>query len=868
MNHEKTPYLDALKEYLSKEVSPFDVPGHHMGNVPNKLKDFLGKKVFEADVNAPIGMDNLAHPSGVILETYKYLNDATGADKSFILINGTSSGIIASILSICKNNDKIILPRNVHKSVISALVLSGAVPVYVMPEIDMNLEIANQPSLQDYKKTILRYPSAKAIFVINPTYFGGVTNLKELVEFAHRHNMAVIVDEAHGAHFYFNEYGPDSAMKAGADISSVSFHKTAGSLTQSSVLLLRDNGYVDVFELQKSLNMINTTSPSTLLIASVDAARSYLALHGQEKISETIELANYAREQISKIKGFIPRGKEHFLKHGCYDFDETKLVIELDRLDIDGFELYKLLKKDYDVQMELAETYGILAIFAIGTKKSHVRHLINALKDISKKHYDKNRKYPTHSFETEFPFSIISPRIAFGAPSKLVKIDDAENSISHEQIMIYPPGIPLIVSGEVFTSELIKKIKSYKNSNVTVLSDYGADLVSVIDIENWKTHNAIVQKKLDDYFPSRLTNPRNDGYKMPFEGDKHEGTLMLLPFRKDTWRNNATPALKNYKEVILAIAKYEKVYVGIHPRIYNRVIKDFEDIKNVIPMKISYNDSWARDNMPIFVKNSEGKTRCVDFRFNAWGGEVDGLYSNYKDDDKISSLIAKKFNKLSYYHQNFVLEGGSIHVDGEGTCLVTEACLLSEGRNPNFTKSEIEETLKINLNVEKVIWLKHGIYLDETNEHIDNVACFIRPGEVALAWTNDKDDPQYQYSLDAYNTLKKETDAKGRKLIIHKVLLPKPQYMSVNEAKGIKIGKYNAVERLAGARLSASYVNFYQGDKFVILPAFNDPSDELAKKQLEKLYPDKEIIQIYSREILLGGGNIHCITMQIPKEEK
>ena len=867
LDHNKTPYLDALKKYLSEEVSPFDVPGHHMGNVDNKLKDFLGKKVYEADINAPIGMDNLAHPSGVLLETYSYLNDATGADKSFILINGTSSGIIASILSVCKINDKIILPRNVHKSIISALVISGAIPVYVMPTIDMNLEIANQPSIQDYKKAILRYPSAKAIFVINPTYFGGVTNLKELVEFAHAHNMAVIVDEAHGAHFYFNEYGPDSAMKAGADITSVSFHKTGGSLTQSSVLLIKDNGYISTHEVQKCLNLINTTSPSTLLIASVDAARSYMATNGQEKLLEIIDLCNYAREQISKIKGFIPRGKEHFIKHGCYDFDETKLVIELDNLDIDGFELYKILKRDYNVQMELAETYGVLAIFAIGTKKHHVRHLINALKDISKKHYLKTKKYPNHSFEMEFPFSLISPRVAFNAPSKLVSLDEAENSISHEQIMIYPPGIPLIVAGEVFSSELIKKIKSYKDSNVTILSDYGIDRVSIVDIQNWKQRTTQIQKRLDDYFPSRLTNPRNDGFKMPFEGEEHEGTIILLPFRKDTWRNNATPALKNYKEVILAISKYEKVYVGINPRIYNKVISMFSDIPNVYPFKVKYNDAWARDNTPIFVRNNEGKTRCVDFRFNAWGGEVDGLYDNYEDDDKLSSVIAKKFNKLSYHHQSFVLEGGSIHVDGDGTCLVTEACLLSKGRNPNLTKSEIEETLKMNLNVEKVIWIKHGIYLDETNEHIDNMACFIRPGEVALAWTNDKNDPQYQYSLDAYNTLKKEVDAKGRKLIIHKILLPKPQYMSEKEAKGIKFGKYNAVSRLANSRLSASYINFYQGDKFVIMPAFNDENDKLAYKKLKELYPNKDIIQIYSREILLGGGNIHCITMQIPKEK-
>ncbi len=865
LNQNKTPYLDALKEYVNTDVLPLDVPGHHMGNVSNKLKTFLGEMSFRADINAPIGMDNLANPHGVLLEAEELMADFCNADNAFFLINGTSSGILAMIMSACKANDRIILPRNVHKSIISALILSGASPVYVAPKLDAELEIANQPTVEDYIKAMQRYPTAKAVFVINPTYFGAVNDLKRIVKEAHSRGMAVLVDEAHGAHYYFDEKGPVSAMKAGADMASVSFHKTGGSLTQSSVLLLKSEK-ITREKVQKTLNILNTTSPSTILMASLDAARQYLATKGQENINRVHELSDYAREEIAKIKGFIPVNKEHFIEKGCYDYDETKLVIQLEHLDIDGFALYHLLKEKYDIQVELAETYVIMGVLAIGNNKSQMTRFIKALKDVSKNHYNKKNKFNKHGFGCEFPFQIIRPRAAFHAPGKRVPLKKAINQISKESIMIYPPGIPLIVPGEVFTKELVERIEEYKKMNCTILSDYGADFVNIIDTDRWNMYH-VYAHKLSDYLLKRISTPRGDGYEMPFEGDKHSGTIVLLPFRKDTWRNNAEPALANYKEVIYAIAKYEPVYVGIHPLIYNKVINDYTDKKNIFPIKIRYNDAWARDNTPIFVIN-EDKMRLVDFRFNAWGGEVDGLYSNYKDDDLLSGRLAKHFGVERYYLDDFILEGGSIHVDGEKTCMVTKACLLSKGRNPRLSQVEIEEQLKEYLGVTKVIWLENGIYEDETNEHVDNVACFIKPGVVALAWTDDKNDPQYEFSSKAYKLLKSETDAMGRKLQVIKIKLPKPIYMSKEEANGIKASKYDAKARLTGSRLAASYINFYQGEKFVILPAFGVPEDKLAKAKLESLYPDKDIIQIKSKEILLGGGNIHCITMQIPYQEE
>ncbi len=866
LNQAKTPFLDSVKDYIGHDVTPFDVPGHHMGNIDNAATRLFGNEMYRADVNAPIGLDNLAKPHGVILEAEKLLADACGADEAFFLIDGTSSGIIAMIMTACKAGEKIILPRNIHKSVINALILSGAVPVYVMPEIDGDLEIANQPSTEAFKKAILRNPSAKAVFVINPTYFGSTCDLKEVVAFAHAHKMAVLCDEAHGAHYYFKtKKHPVSAMEAGADMSAASFHKTVGSLTQSSVLLLH-NAIYKREDVQKNINILNSTSPSSLLLCSLDAARSFMASKEGAKAMEGVyELAKYARKKINEIPGFVDKGREHFLEHGSFDYDETKLVIGIDKLDIDGYGLYRLLKSDYDIQMELGEPYAVLGILAIGTKKEHVDRLIEALKDISLKHYDKKIVYEDHHFSKKFPYQICRPRVAYSAPNIVKNLDDCDGEISQEQVMMYPPGIPLIVPGEVWDKELIGRVKDIEKNGLTLLSNH-ANGFDVIDTEKWRRFYAY-EKKLSDYYENKITTPIADGFSMPFEGDKHKATFILMPYRADTWRDDAEPARKEFMDVISAIAEHEKVVVGIHPRFYSLLSSRFANMKNVETISIRYNDSWARDNMPLFLLNKKTKAmRTVDFRFNAWGGEYDGLYTNYKDDDKLGSLITKRMKLLSYYLPSFVLEGGSIAVDGEGTLITTEACLLSKGRNPNMSKPEIEEMLREYLGVDKVIWVRHGIYEDETDEHIDNMVAFVKPGEVAMAWSDDKNDPQYEYCRETYEDLSKTHDAAGRKLIIHKIKVPSPAlFTNKEEAKGLSNGKGTIKKRQAGDRLAASYINFYQGKDFVVMPSFGVKEDQEAFKTISSLFPNKKVHQIYTREILLGGGNIHCITMQIPE---
>ncbi len=863
----KTPFVSALKQYVSEDMVPFDVPGHHMGNIDNAATELLGHAAYRADVNAPLGLDNLAKPTGVILEAEELMAEACGADEAFFLINGTSSGIIAMFLTALKPGEKVLLPRNCHKSVINAIILCGASPVFVMPAIDGDLEIANQPSLQDWRLAIGKNPSAKAIFLINPTYFGSVGPLKEVVEIAHEHHMAVLVDEAHGAHYYFHCPNiPLSAMAAGADMASASFHKTVGSLTQSSVLLLH-HGYFQREDVQKSLNIINSTSPSSLLMASLDAARAFLASkEGVEAMTATYQLAAEARRGLIGIPGFIDEGREHFLAHGSYDYDATKFVIGLDRLDIDGFQLYRLLKEKYEIQLELAETYAVLAIFAIGTKKEHVTRLLSALKDISKDHFKPDRTYPDHHFDETFPFALVRPRTAFHAPGLVKPIRECEGAISKEQVMMYPPGIPLIVPGEVWTKELISKVEYYESIGIVLNSSYHSGY-EVVDIAKWSRYPAS-ERKLKAYLENRRTTPLQDGFHLPFEGLAHEKTFVLMPFRSDTWRGKAVPAQAAYMEVIKAIAQHEKVEVGIHPSIYKKLAAQFHGIPNVDSFPIRYDDAWARDNMPLFVTNGKS-LRTVDFRFNAWGGSYDGLYRNYKDDDRLSSVISKKLNLPSYYLSNFVLEGGSVVVDGEGTLITTEACLLSPGRNPGFGKSQIEEMLIDYLGVQKVVWIPHGIYQDETNEHVDNMVAFVKPGEIVMAWTDDKTDPQYYYCQQNLAVLEQVTDAKGRHFLIHKLPLPTPTLtLAPEEAEGLVNTSSTLVKRKAGRRLAASYVNYYQGRDFLILPAFGVKEDKEAFVIMHSLYPSKTIHQINSKEILLGGGNIHCITMQMPLKEE
>lgn len=358
------------------------------------------------------------------------------------------------------------------------------------------------------------------------------------------------------------------------------------------------------------------------------------------------------------------------------------------------------------------------------------------------------------------------------------------------------------------------------------------------------------------------SNPKKDGYRMPAEFEHHDGCWMIWPERTDNWRYGAKPAQKVFTEVAKAISEFEPVTMAVSRAQYVTARNMLPE--NIRVVEMATDDSWMRDVGPTFVVNDEtGDVRGVDWAFNSWGGLVDGLYFPWDSDDHVAQKICDIESKDRYRLNNFVLEGGSIHVDGEGTLLVTEECLLSEGRNPSLSKQEIEDILKDYLNVEKVIWLKRGIYLDETNGHVDNICNYVRPGEVVLAWTDDETDPQYEISKECYDILSNETDAKGRKLKIHKLYVPSPVLITNDESEGVD-SVDGTLPRIEGDRLAASYANYYTANGGVIIPLFNDPNDEKALELFRELYPEHKIVGVYAREILLGGGNIHCITQQQP----
>lgn len=480
----RTPLVDAIKEYINSEPAAFDVPGHKMGAFKNKFQDLIGESAYKADINAPIGLDNLYHPRGVIKESEDLLADAFGVDEALFSVNGTTGGIMTMIVGTIDAKEKIILPRNVHKSVINALILSGAYPIFVMPDTDKETGIANGVDIDDYIKAMDEHPDAKAVFVINPTYFGVTSDIKRLVKEAHDRGIIVMADEAHGSHLYFHDELPIGAMQAGADISSLSIHKTLGSLTQSSAILINKER-INYSRILRVYSMFSSTSPNHLLLGSIDAARREVALHGNELIEKTLQLVRKTRERINNIKGYYCLDKSYCNGKGRFDFDETKLVINTSELGLSGYEVFKKIKEVSNVQLELGEVSEVLAVFTFGTTERDADKLVEGLKILSDKYYEIMEEKIVPHFKYSFPELVIRPREAFHAPTKIILLEDSIGEICAENLMIYPPGIPLAIYGERITQEAIELIKYGEEQGGVILSDSPDGYVKVIDQENW-----------------------------------------------------------------------------------------------------------------------------------------------------------------------------------------------------------------------------------------------------------------------------------------------------------------------------------------------------------------------------------------------
>ncbi|MDD4125806.1 MAG: aminotransferase class I/II-fold pyridoxal phosphate-dependent enzyme [Eubacteriales bacterium] len=457
MNLEKqknAPIYDALVKFRRQRVVPFDVPGHKRGRGNPELVDFLGEKCVGIDVNSMKPLDNLCHPMSVIMEAEELAADAFGAEHAFFMVGGTTSAVQSMILSVCKAGDKIIMPRNVHKSVINALVLCGATPIYVNPEVNERIGISLGMELSQVEKAIFENPDAVAVLINNPTYYGICSDLAAIVKAAHSHGMKALVDEAHGTHFYFGNSFPVTAMAANADMAAVSMHKSGGSLTQSS-LLLTGNG-INANYVAQIINLTQTTSASYLLMSSLDISRRNLALRGEASFVKVSEMASYARDEINSIGGYYAYGQELCNGSSIFAYDVTKLSVYTREIGLAGIEVYDLLRDEYDIQIEFGDVGNILAYISIGDRIQDIERLVGALADI-KRLYGKNNSGMLN-LEYIPPVVVNTPQHAFYSDKESLPLEKTSGRISGEFVMSYPPGIPIVAPGEIITDDIIAYI--------------------------------------------------------------------------------------------------------------------------------------------------------------------------------------------------------------------------------------------------------------------------------------------------------------------------------------------------------------------------------------------------------------------------
>lgn len=478
LSQNNAPVYEALKKHCEQRVVHFDVPGHKGGRGNKELKYFLGEQCLKADVNSMKPLDNLCHPVSVIKDAQILAAEAFKAKEAFFIVNGTTAAVQAMVMSACRSGEKIILPRNVHRSAINALVLCGAVPVYVNPGVNEELGIPLGMSVESVKEAVRKNPDAKAIVVNNPTYYGVCSDIEEIAKIAHANGMKLLADEAHGTHFYFGENMPVSAMSAGADMAAVSMHKTGGSLTQSSFLLCGKD--VDCGYVRQIINLTQTTSGSYLLLSSLDISRKNLYLNGKEIFKRTVDYTKYAREEINAIGGYYAFGDELVDGDTVYRFDPAKLSVNTRNIGLAGIEVYDLLRDEYDIQIEFGDLGNILAIVSGGERELEIERLISALSEIKRIHGTTKAK--TLNQEYIDPIIKYTPNEAFFAENKSVLFEESEGCISTECVMCYPPGIPVIAPGELITDRIIKYIKYAKEMGcqVTGTEDMNVEYIKVV----------------------------------------------------------------------------------------------------------------------------------------------------------------------------------------------------------------------------------------------------------------------------------------------------------------------------------------------------------------------------------------------------
>jgi lysine decarboxylase len=480
MNQASAPLYEALENYRNNRVVPFDVPGHKQGRGTPELTEFLGRRCLAVDVNSMKPLDNLSHPTSVIRGAEALAAEAFGADNAFFMVGGTTSSVQAMIMSVCKSGDSVIIPRNVHKSAINALILCGVNPVYVNPGIHSGLGISLGMDYEDVSEAIRANPGAKAVFVNNPTYYGICPDLKKITEAAHSAGMAVLADEAHGTHFCFGEGMPPSAMSCGADMSSVSMHKTGGSLTQSSLLLVR-KGRVEPDYVRTIINLTQTTSASYLLMSSLDIARKTLATEGHGIFRRVTELAEYARGEINALGGYYAFSDEIVNGRDIAAFDRTKLSVHTLKIGLAGIEVYDILRDDYGIQMEFGDMGNMLAIISVGDTFYNIERLVSSLSEIKRLRGGKGLDLWSHEYIT--PVVRLSPREAFYAEREAIPLESGEGRISSEFVMCYPPGIPILAPGELITRETLDYVLYAKKKGSLLMGPQDMTLENIFAVK-------------------------------------------------------------------------------------------------------------------------------------------------------------------------------------------------------------------------------------------------------------------------------------------------------------------------------------------------------------------------------------------------
>ncbi|HHT70236.1 MAG TPA: aminotransferase class I/II-fold pyridoxal phosphate-dependent enzyme [Firmicutes bacterium] len=453
----RAPLAEALEGYVKDKIVRFHMPGHKGSHGISPLAEqILGKRLYELDITGVEGMDDLLQPTGVIKTAERLLAEAFGAEESFFLINGTSSGLQALILTVCNSGDKIIVPRNMHKSMVAGVVLSGAKPVFLSPEVNEEFGIALGVTADQIQAAWQAYPEAKAALLINPTYYGTTCDLGALATIAHRYQRPLLVDEAHGPHFYFHPGLPPGALTLGADACAQGAHKTLCSLTQSSWLHIQ-GPRLDRERLQTTLAMLLSTSASYPLLASLDLARQQMVMDGRTILECTIELAEELRRGLKVVPGVAVLDQEQLGHEAALELDPTKVTVNVRRLGLTGQQVEILLRHKHGIQVELSDLYNVLLMVGPGNTKDDVTALITAFRDVVAQ--SRTQKTQVRGLIVPpLPYQVLTPREAFFAPAQSVPLAEAVGCISTETVTCYPPGIPILCPGEEITAEVVDYI--------------------------------------------------------------------------------------------------------------------------------------------------------------------------------------------------------------------------------------------------------------------------------------------------------------------------------------------------------------------------------------------------------------------------